>query len=68
MIPASRTLTDLGLPASLDALNKPTGLPPSMLRKAEEVRLGEGPENLRAMGDNVQKLYSHDMALLDEVV
>ena len=61
-------MTEHGLPTSLDALNRPTGLPPSFLRKAEEVRLGNGPENLRAMYENVENLHTQVTGLLDEVL
>jgi hypothetical protein len=38
-----------------------------MHRKAEEVRLGNGPENLRAMIENVEKLFRQDQDILEEV-
>jgi hypothetical protein len=38
-----------------------------MLHKAEEVRLDGGPENLRAMSEDIQNLYTHEIGLLDEV-
>ncbi len=36
-------LRSLNLPAALEALEKPIGLPPSLLKKAEEVRQEHGP-------------------------
>lgn len=43
------------------------GLPPSLLQKAEEVRVEDGPARIEASIENVQKLAQQDMAILDEV-
>jgi hypothetical protein len=55
------------LPAALDALDKPIGLPPSLLKKAEEIRLENGPERVEQSLEDVQMLASRAMAILTEV-
>lgn len=60
-------LRALNLPASLEALERPIGLPPSLLQKAEEVRLEQGPEKIEAYFDDVQRLARRAMEVLDEV-
>ena len=60
-------LRELNLPASLEALERPIGLPPSLLSQAEEVRNGNGPAKIEASIDDVQKLARRDLELLDEV-
>lgn len=57
----------LNLPAALEALEKPIGLPPSLLKKAEEVRQEEGPSRVESSIENVQKLAQRNMELLNEV-
>jgi len=57
----------INLPAALEALERPIGLPPSLLHKAEEVRLGKGPERIAVSIDNVQRLAERDQVILDEV-
>ncbi|EKM58371.1 uncharacterized protein PHACADRAFT_159473 [Phanerochaete carnosa HHB-10118-sp] len=59
-------LGSLGLPAALEALEKPVGLPPSLLGKAEEVRREDGPSKIEASIENVQKLAERNMDLLNE--
>lgn len=61
------TLRALNLPAALEALERPVGLPPSLLHQAEEVRLEHGPEKIEAYIDDISKLREHDNAILDEV-
>jgi len=55
------------LPAALDALDKPIGLPPSLLKKAEEVRLDNGPERVEKSLEDVQMLARRATAILTEV-
>jgi programmed cell death 6-interacting protein len=55
------------LPAVLDALDKPIGLPPSLLKKAEEIRLENGPERVEQLLEDVQMLARRAMAILTEV-
>ena len=62
-----RELQILKLPAALDALDKPIGLPPSLLKKAEEVRLENGPERGEKLLEDVQTLSRHAQAILTEV-
>ena len=63
----SRQLQVLKLPASLDALDKPIGLPPSLLNKAEEVRLENGPERAEKLLEDVRTLARRAQAILTEV-
>ena len=63
----TRTLSELRLPASLEALDKPVGIPPSLLRKAEEVRLEDGPSRIDGSFDAVDVLAERNRAILDEV-
>lgn len=63
----SRELQILKLPAALDALDKPIGLPPSLLKKAEEVRLENGPERAEKLLEDVQTLGRSAQAILTEV-
>ncbi|KAF8992832.1 ALIX V-shaped domain binding to HIV-domain-containing protein [Cyathus striatus] len=63
---ADENLRKLNLPASLEALERPIGLPPSLLRKAEEVRLENGPAKIRASIDDLERLSQQDVAILDE--
>ncbi|EGN99169.1 hypothetical protein SERLA73DRAFT_90416 [Serpula lacrymans var. lacrymans S7.3] len=65
---AEDILAALNLPSSLEALEKPVGLPPSLLKKAEEVRLEQGPESIEASLDDVHRLAHHDMAILNEAM
>lgn len=63
----NRSLRILNLPSALEALERPIGLPPSLLRKAEEVRLEDGPARIEASLEDVTKLAHHDQAILDDV-
>ncbi|EIW57583.1 BRO1-domain-containing protein [Trametes versicolor FP-101664 SS1] len=58
----------LNLPAALDALDRPIGLPPSLVKKAEEVRLESGPERIDTYIRDVQALAQHVSSLLDEAM
>ncbi|KAI0359835.1 BRO1-domain-containing protein [Trametes cingulata] len=64
----SSVMEALNLPASLDALDRPIGLPPSLLKKAEEVRLESGPERIDTYIRDVQVLAQHVSSLLDEAM
>lgn len=57
----------LNLPASLEALERHVGLPPSLLHKAEEVRLENGPDTIEASLEDVEMLADRDAAILEEV-
>lgn len=60
-------LRRLNLPASLEALERPVGLPPSLLAKAEEVRLENGPDAIETSLDGVERLAQRDYTILNEV-
>ncbi len=60
-------LESLSLPAALEALDRPIGLPPSLLKKAEEVRLENGPKRIETSIRGVETLANHNSALLDQV-
>lgn len=61
-------LRKLNLPSTLEALERPIGLPPSLLRKAEEVRLEDGPAKIQAALDDVERLAEQDESILEEVL
>ncbi|KAG6840601.1 hypothetical protein C0991_005642 [Blastosporella zonata] len=65
---ADETLRLLHLPSTLEALERPIGLPPSLLRKAEEVRLEDGPNKIELSIEDVQLLAQQDHAILDEAM
>jgi hypothetical protein len=62
-----RKLQDLNLPTSLDMLDRPMDLPPSLLGKAQEVGSEDGPRRIRGMIEDVQKLAAQDRILLNAV-
>ncbi|KAH9945162.1 pH-response regulator [Epithele typhae] len=64
----ANTLESLSLPSALDALDKPIGLPPSLVKKAGEVRADSGPERIEAMIRDVQALAKHNADLIDEAM
>ena len=59
-------LSPLGLPGSLQALEKPLGLPPSLVQHAEELRQANAMERLHRSFDDIDKLRSADLAVFDE--
>ncbi|KAG6814606.1 hypothetical protein H0H92_000135 [Tricholoma furcatifolium] len=65
---ADETLRTLHLPSALEALERPIGLPPSLLRKAEEVRQEDGPTKIEVSLEDVQRLAQQDQAILDEAM
>lgn len=65
---ADKILQSLNLPSSLEALERPVGLPPSLLRKAEEIRLDQGPTKIDVYLDDVQRLSRHVLGILDEAM
>ncbi len=64
---ADAVLHDHNLPASLEALERPAGLPPSLLKKAEEVRMENGPKKIDSWFEDLQKQAKHVTNILDEV-
>lgn len=65
---ADGELRNMNLPAALEALERPIGLPPSLLHKAEEVRIEDGPARIAASIEDVQQLAQQDLAILDEAM
>ena len=62
-----RSLRLLNLPSALEALERPIELPPSLLRKASEVREEDGPTRIEKFIDDVGRLARQDLAILNEV-
>lgn len=58
----------MNLPGSLQALEKPLGLPPTLLSHAEEVRQQDGLERLRRSLEDTAKVKHNDRALYQEGV
>ncbi|KAJ7158788.1 BRO1-like domain-containing protein [Mycena filopes] len=65
---ADETLRQLNLPSALEALERSAGLPPSLLQKAEQVRLEDGPRKIEASIADVQRLARQDTQILDEAM
>ncbi|KIK63137.1 hypothetical protein GYMLUDRAFT_242199 [Collybiopsis luxurians FD-317 M1] len=65
---AEGILHSLNLPASLEALDRPVGLPPSFLKKAEEVRLENGPVKIEAAIEDLYRLSRQNSKLLNEAM
>jgi programmed cell death 6-interacting protein len=61
-------MKSLNLPGSLQALEKPLGLPPSLASHAEEVRQQNGFYRLQAAVTDTEKLKSSDRATYQEGV
>ncbi|KAL3437750.1 pH-response regulator protein palA/RIM20 [Aspergillus tetrazonus] len=61
-------LSSLNLPGSLQALEKPLGLPPSLVSHAEEMRQQDGLNRLRKSLLDIAKVKSNDRAVYTEGV
>ena len=61
-------LSSLNLPGSLQALEKPLGLPPSITSHAEEIRQQEGLHKLRRSLHETSKLKANDVTIYNEAV
>ncbi|ERF70648.1 pH-response regulator protein palA/RIM20 [Endocarpon pusillum Z07020] len=61
-------LSSLNLPGSLQALEKPLGLPPSLVSKAEELRQQDGEYRLKRSMEDTSKLKANDQAIYAEGV
>jgi programmed cell death 6-interacting protein len=59
-------LQALNLPGSLQALEKPLGLPPSVVSKAEELRQQDALYRLRRSLEDIAKLKANDQSILSE--
>lgn len=61
-------LQSLNLPGSLQALEKPLGLPPGLMAHAEEIRQQDGIHRLERSMEDTQKLMYSDQAVYNEGV
>lgn len=61
------TLQSLNLPGSIQALEVTLGLPPSLLRKADELRRKGGTKRLRTMMQDALSVAATDKEVLDDV-
>ncbi|KAK2748742.1 pH-response regulator protein palA/rim20 [Myotisia sp. PD_48] len=61
-------LSSLNLPGSLQALEKPLGLPPTLVSHAEEIRQQDGLNRLYRSLDDTSKLKTNDKAIYSEAV
>ena len=59
-------LQSLNLPGSLQALEKPLGLPPSLLSKAEELRQQDALYRLKRSMEDTSKLKANDQSIYNE--
>ncbi|KAI4141322.1 MAG: hypothetical protein L6R39_005403 [Caloplaca ligustica] len=59
-------LQSLNLPASLQALEKPLGLPPSLITHAEEIRQQDGLHKLQRAMHEISKLKANDETAYQE--
>ncbi|BDD61184.1 hypothetical protein MAP00_006254 [Monascus purpureus] len=61
-------LSSLNLPGSLQALEKPLGLPPTLVSHAEEMRQQDGLNRLRRSLSDTAKVKANDKAVYNEGV
>ncbi|CAG8379708.1 unnamed protein product [Penicillium salamii] len=61
-------LSSLNLPGSLQALEKPLGLPPTLVSHAEEMRQQDGLNRLHRAIEDTDKVKNNDMAVYNEGV
>ncbi|KAF3934762.1 Rhophilin-2 [Dactylellina cionopaga] len=61
-------LQSLSLPGSLEALEKPLGLPPGLMAHVEGVRQSGGVEGLLRAYDDVAKIKANDKAVYEECI
>ncbi|GIK03728.1 pH-response regulator protein palA/rim20 [Aspergillus viridinutans] len=61
-------LSSLNLPGSLQALEKPLGLPPTLVAHAEEMRQQDGLHRLRRSLEDIAKVKANDRAVYSEGV
>lgn len=62
-----RRLQSLGLPGSITALERPAGLPPSLLKKAEEVFVEGGLQKPQHLIQEIKQASAQSSELLDQV-
>ncbi|XP_004342921.2 hypothetical protein CAOG_07845 [Capsaspora owczarzaki ATCC 30864] len=63
---ANSMLASMNLPASIEALEQPAGLPPAILEKSEKVRTAGGVRQLMETMDAKQSLFRNDSDVLTE--
>ncbi|KIW05353.1 uncharacterized protein PV09_03869 [Verruconis gallopava] len=61
-------LRSLKLPGSLQALEKPLGLPPGLVSHAEEIRQQDGPNRLTKTVYDTEKIKQNDRTIYEEGV
>jgi programmed cell death 6-interacting protein len=61
-------LSSLNLPGSMQALEKPLGLPPGLVSKAEELRQQDGLHRLQRSMEDAAKLKANDKSIFTEGV
>lgn len=66
-MPRASTLQSLNLPGSIEALERPVGLPPSLLKKAEEVEASGGADRVLSLLGEVSRLAKSNAKVLVEV-
>ncbi|PHH73548.1 hypothetical protein CDD82_5390 [Ophiocordyceps australis] len=59
-------VSSIGLPGSLQALEKPLGLPPSLVQHAEELRQGDAIGRVHKSLGDIDKLRAADLAMYEE--
>lgn len=65
---AASTLQSLNLPGSLQALERPVGLPPSLIKKAEEVDAAGGADKIRSLLMDVNRLSKSNAKILSDAM
>lgn len=61
------TLQSMNLPGAITALERPAGIPPALLKHAEEIFQSGGKTKVVGLLADVQRLAQKNAALLDEV-
>jgi programmed cell death 6-interacting protein len=61
-----KILSSLNLPGSLQALEKPLGLPHSLIQHAEEIRQADAIGKIQRSFSDIEKLRTADVAMLEE--
>lgn len=61
-------LATLGLPGSIQAIEKPLGLPPSLVQHAEEIRQADAVNRIHKTFIDIDKLRAADLAIFEEGV
>jgi programmed cell death 6-interacting protein len=61
-------LQSLNLPGSLQALEKPLGLPPTLVAHAEEIRQQQGLHRIRRSMRDIETLKTNDVAIFQDGV